>query len=169
MRIPIVDEQDEIIGYKERKEAVREDIRRIVGLNVFNEKGEVLIAKRQPTKAIDPDLWGPSVAGTVDEGYDYDDTVIKEAEEEIGLRNIKPIFLKKTFYETTGARRFSSFYYVTINSAEHNLMLQEDEVAEIRWISVSDLENWFKEKPEDFIASFSRTMENIKEIYALKS
>ena len=118
MKIPIVNEQDEIIGYKEREEATREDIRRIVSLNVFNEKGEVLIAKRQSNKKIDPDKWGPSVAGTVDEGYDYDTTVAKEVEEEIGLKDIKPIFLKKYYYETVNARRFSSVYYTIINSVE---------------------------------------------------
>ncbi len=164
MRIPIVNEQDEVLYYKEREETTRDEIRRIIGLNVFNEKGEVLIAKRQSNKKIDPNLWGPSVAGTVDEGCDYDDTVLKEAEEEIGLKNIQPIFLRKSFYETTGARRFSSFYYVTIQMADHVFVLQEDEVAEIKWISVIDLENWFKEKPEDFIPSFQRTMNNIKEI-----
>lgn len=97
MKIPIVNENDEIISYKEREETTREDIRRIISLYVFNQDNEVLIAKRQSTKTIDPNLWGPVVAGTVDEGDDYDSTVLKEAEEEIGLTNIKPIFLKKCF------------------------------------------------------------------------
>ncbi len=163
MRIPIVNEQDEVLYYKEREETTREEIRRIIGLNVFNEKGEVLIAKRQSNKKIDPNLWGPSVAGTVDEGCDYDDTVVKEAEEEIGLKNIKPIFLKKYFYETPKTRRYTQLYYVTIDSGT-KLTLQDEEVAEIKWISIIDLENWFKEKPEDFIPSFQRTMNNIKEI-----
>src|SRR3989344_9699146 len=106
MRIPIVNEQDEIVEYRDRDDATRQYIRRIVSLCVFNENGEVLIAKRQTTKILDPNKWGPSVAGTVDEGENYDSAVIKEAEEEIGLKNIKPIFLKKYFYETQNARRF---------------------------------------------------------------
>lgn len=166
MRIPIVNEKDEVLYYKEREETTREDIRRIIGLNVFNEKGEVLIAKRQSDKKIDPDKWGPSVAGTVDEGYDYDDTVVKEAEEEIGLKNIKPIFLKKYFYETSNASRFVSFYYVVINSTERELHLQEEEVAEIKWISLNDLEKWVKESPEDFTPSFpTGSLVNMKESF----
>src|SRR3989338_1655774 len=164
MKIPIVNEKDEVIEYKEREETTREDIRRIVGLNVFNEKGEVLIAKRHSIKVIDPNKWGPAVAGTVDEGHDYDSTVIKEAEEEIGLKNIKPIFLKKMFYETHNTRRFTGVYYAVINSRETKLSLQVDEVSEIKWISISELEDWIKEKPEDFIPSFYRTMKNVKEI-----
>ncbi len=118
IRIPIVNEQDEVICYKIREETTREDIHRIVGLDVFNEKGEVLLAKRHHNKIIHPDLWGPSVAGTVDEGYCYDDTVVKEAEEEIGLIDVEPIFVSKYFYETENTRRWCSRYYVQINSRE---------------------------------------------------
>jgi isopentenyl-diphosphate delta-isomerase len=169
MKIPIVNEQDEVIAYKEREETTREDIRRIVALYIFNEKHEALIAKRQSTKNIDPNLWGPSVAGTVDEGYDYDATVLKEAEEEVGLRNIQPIFLKKMFYETANARRFTGVYYCYVNSVETQFVLQVDEVAEVKWISLPDLEEWYSKNPEDFVPSFYRTLENIKEIYANKN
>jgi isopentenyldiphosphate isomerase len=165
MKIPIVNEQDEIIAYKEREEATREDIRRIIALHVFNENLEILIAKRQSTKIIDPDKWGPSVAGTVDKGNDYDVTVVKEAEEELGLKDIKPIFYTKMFYETHNARRFTGVYYVVVNSEERDLILQEEEVSEIKWISISDLEDWWIKKPEDFVPSFGSSMNIIKEIY----
>lgn len=164
MKIPIVNERDEILYYKEREETTREEIRRIVGLNVFNQKGEVLIAKRGPLKVHDPNLWGPAVAGTVEEGETYDENVVKEAQEEIGLVDFEPVFLKKMFYETDNARRFTSVYYAVINSEERELILQEDEVAEIKWVTVEDLEKWFIGKPEEFIPSFSRTLETIKEI-----
>ena len=164
MKIPIVNENDEIISYKERDDSNSKDIRRIIGLYVFNENNELLIAKRQLSKKIDPNLWGASVAGTVDEGYDYDATVLKEAEEEIGLINIKPIFFKKYFYETYNAKRFSSVYYVKINSNEVKFTLQKEEVSEIKWISLEDLEVWFQDKPYEFIPSFKNVINNVKEI-----
>lgn len=164
MKIPIVDENDNIINYKEREETTRDDIRRIIGLDIFNERGEVLIAKRHPNKKIDPGLWGPSVAGTVDEGFDYNDTVLKEAEEEVGLKNIQPIFNKKYFYETENARRWCSRYHVVIDS-KTKLTKQDSEVSEIKWISVDDLEKWHQRHPEEFIPSFQRSMNFIKEIY----
>lgn len=166
MKIPIVTEQDEIIGYQEREKTTRDDIRRISALYVFDQNNQILIAKRQSNKEIDPNKWGPAVSGTVDEGFDYDSTVKKEAEEEIGLKNIQPIFFKKMFYETDNARRFLSIYYVTINSLETELSLQKEEVAEIKWINFSDLEKWFKKNPEDFILSFYLILNTLKEIYA---
>ncbi len=168
MKIPIVDQEDNIIGYKEREETTREDIRRIVTLNIFNEKDEVLIAKRHATKKLDPNMWGPAVEGTVDEGYDYDATVVKEAEEEVGLKNIRPVFYRKLFYENAIARRFVSFYSVRIDSSE-KLSLQEDEVAEIKWVNLPDLEKWAKEKPGDFLLSFPLKLEIIKEMYETQS
>ncbi len=165
MKIPIVNEQDEILYYKEREEATQDEIRRIVSLYIFNENSEVLIAKRHPSKTIDPNLWGPAVAGTVDEGYSYDETVIKEAKEEIGLTNIKPILLRKSFYETWNARRWCARYYVVINSTEREFPLEEDEVPEIKWISLEDLEKWLNEKPQDFVPSFKDgALANMKEI-----
>ena len=169
MRIPIVNEQDEIIGHKERYEKASGDINRVSRLFVFNEKGEFLVAKRQLVKKTEPDKWGPSVAGTVDEGYDYDSTVLKEAEEEIGLKNIKPIFYKKIFCENKQSRRFAGIYYVTINSKEVKFSLQKEEVSEVKWVSISELEDWFNKKPEDFVLSFFTTLANIKEIYAIKN
>lgn len=169
MRIPIVNEQDEIIAYKTREETTREDIRRIVGLNVFNENNEILIAKRQSNKTIDPNVWGPSVAGTVDEGYSYDETMVKEMGEEIGLYNTKPIFVKKMYYETEKTRRYTCVCYAIVNSKEFIPKIQEEEVSQIKWINLQDLENWFNEKPQDFIPSFQRTINNIKEALLLKN
>ncbi len=170
MKIPIVNEQDEVISYKTREETTRDDIRRIVALYVFNEKGEVLIAKRHPDKKIDPNCWGPAVAGTVDEGYDYDQTVIKEAEEEIGLINFAPIFFEKSYYEVPNARRICARYYTVINS-NITLKLQEDEVSEVRWVDINTLEDWAEEHPQEFVPSFNRTggaLKNMREIYDTK-
>lgn len=168
MKIPIVNEQDEVLYYKERDETTPDEIRRIVSLYVFNQNHEVLIAKRCHLKKLDPNLWGPSVAGTVEEGETYDSNVIKEAQEELGLTNIQPIFYKKLFYTTQHTRRFNSRYYVVINSAEREFVLQESEVSEIKWTSLEDLENWFNERPQDFVPSFrDGALPNMKAIYEI--
>ena len=97
------------------------------------------------------------------------DTVIKETEEEIGLINIKPIFYKKLFYDIDGSR-FTSIYYVKIDSIDINdFKLQQEEVSEVKWIDILDLERWYKEKPEEFVPAFKRHMVIIKEIYENKN
>lgn len=95
MRIPIVNEQDEIIGYKDRKDRNTVDITRITGLWLWNEKGEVLLAQRALSKDINPGLWGPAVAGTVEEGETYESNIIKEAEEGNRLERFKASYRSK--------------------------------------------------------------------------
>ena len=89
-KIVIVDEDDNVIGHKERGLVGRGDIYRVSALWITNSKGKILLARRALTKSHDPGKWGPAVAGTVEEGEDYRDNIVKEAGEEIGLRNIKP-------------------------------------------------------------------------------
>lgn len=67
-RIIVVNDQDEIIGLKERDTLVQADIYRVAALWVVNSAGDILLAQRKFTKTHDPGKWGPAVAGTVDEG-----------------------------------------------------------------------------------------------------
>src|SRR5688572_21076189 len=90
MKIQIVDEQDQLIGIKERAEVdYRTDIYRVSALWLTNSRGQTLLAKRAAVKDKDPNKWGPAVAGTIDEDETYDENIYKEAEEEIGLVGIK--------------------------------------------------------------------------------
>lgn len=86
-KIIIVNENDEIIGCKERGEINQSDIYRVSALWIQNPKGDVLLAQRKLTEDNDPGKWGPAVAGTNDEGETYESNIIKEAEEEIGLKD----------------------------------------------------------------------------------
>ena len=52
--IPLVNEQDEIIGYKERAEIKTEDIYRVSALRITNSQGEILVAQRAFTKKNNP-------------------------------------------------------------------------------------------------------------------
>lgn len=163
MRIPIVDENDEIIKYIERKDRTATDTCRITCVLVFNSKGEFLIAQRQFTKPLDPGKWGPSVAGTVEEGETYDTNAIKELEEEIGVKDTQITFFNKHYYKTYNAQRFTSVYIAHVDKRAEDFVIQQDEVAEVRWISIDDLSSWYTKSPEDFIPSFSNTLERVKE------
>jgi isopentenyldiphosphate isomerase len=94
-RVIIVNDQDEIIGYKERGTVQLEDIYRVSALWVTNSQGDILLAQRSFNKKHHPGGWGPAVAGTVDEDESYEENIIKEATEEVGLKDIKPQKSKK--------------------------------------------------------------------------
>ena len=71
MKIPIVNEQDEIIGHKEKKDRNPKDIMRITALWLTDLEGNMLLAQRSFNKKHDPGLWASAVAGTVEEGETY--------------------------------------------------------------------------------------------------
>jgi len=109
MRIPIVNEQDEIIKNIDVSERQKGDIGRVFALWVTNEKGEILLAQRSFDKLRDPGKWGPAVAGTVEEGETYEENIIKEAEEEIGLVGITPKIEQK-YRKSTSHEYFSQWF-----------------------------------------------------------
>jgi isopentenyl-diphosphate Delta-isomerase len=159
MRIPIVNEQDEIIGYKERSEIKKEDIYRVSALWITDENGKVLLAKRALTKAHSPGKWGPAVAGTLEEGDTYEGNIIKEAGEELGLRNIKPIFLHKR--RRAGENNFFAAWYALKLSSTHQFALQEEEVTEVRWWNIEELAAEIKMHPERFTGGAPKWLEEV--------
>ena len=149
-RIAIVDEDDNIIGYKERGTLDPEDIYRVSALWLTNSKGEILIAQRSFNKDHNPGQWGTSVAGTVDEGESYEENIIKEAEEEIGLKGVE--FKEGPHGLNRGEHNyFYQWYLATVDMDIEDFEIDKEEVEAIRWISKEQLLKEIKESPEDFL------------------
>ncbi len=154
MKIPIVNEQDEIIGYKDRKNRDFKDITRVSGLWITDPDGNILLAQRALTKKHDPGLWGPAVAGTVEQGETYESNIIKEAEEEIGLKNIKPIIGPKD-RRSTSHEYFAQWFTIVIPK-DIVLTIQKEEVEKIQWFSSKELIIFHSKNPEMFLQNFDR-------------
>ncbi|MDP2933271.1 MAG: NUDIX domain-containing protein [bacterium] len=163
MRLIVVNEQDEIIGYKKRDDKNQKDITRVAGLWIFNTKGEVLIAQRTFGKIHDPGKWGPAVAGTVEEGETYISNIIKEAKEELGitLKEERLVIGSHEFRETSH-KYFRQSYSAKLDLPIEDFKIQKEEVISIRWIAIEDLSTWIKERPQDFIASFPTSFKERK-------
>ncbi|NCN99309.1 hypothetical protein COU62_02815 [Candidatus Pacearchaeota archaeon CG10_big_fil_rev_8_21_14_0_10_35_219] len=143
MKIIIVDENDNEIGFKERGELdYNEDIYRVFRLWIINE-GKSLVAKRSLNKSHHPGKWGSAVAGTVDEGKTYGSNIVKETEKELGLKNINP---KKFFKEFIGNnyRHFTQWFILEEKIDLEKLKLKEDEVEEVRWFDLEEVRDLIK-------------------------
>ena len=152
MKIPIVNEQDEIIWYKERSEIELGDVYRVACLYIENSKWEVLLAQRGFLKTNAPGKWWPAVAGTVDEGESYDETMYREAEEEIGLTG--EVFTQWKKYRSTGKHQyFCQLYRLVIDKDISEFAKEEWTVEAIRWFSRAELDNLIKESSEIFTSS----------------
>lgn len=159
-RIVIVNDQDEITGHKERGTLAKEDIYRVSALWVTNLNGDILLAQRKFTKKHDPGKWGPAVAGTVDEGETYDENIVKEAEEEIGLAGIKPALGPKRRVSEE-YNYFCQWYALTVDKSAEDLTIQDEEVEQVKWFTRNELERELQDHPENYLDSLKWDMENL--------
>ena len=162
VKLPIVDENDKIIDYKERDTLdYSKDVYRISALWIENSKGKVLLAKRAAIKKQDPNKWGPAVAGTVDEGESYEQNIVKEAEEELGL---KDKFEKGPKVRIKGEYNyFCQWYLLKTDKNLSEFNIQEDEVSEIKWWTKEELKETLRTNPELFVSSMKQNAETLIE------
>lgn len=158
--IIVVDKDDNQIGVKDRESITYEDIYRVSSLWITNSKGEILLALRNRNKTHHPLKWGPSVAGTIDEGETYEVNILKEASEELGLNIDNPITGPK-IYNDDDYQNFVQWYFLTDNLEISDLDLQEDEVEEARWWGVEELKKEVKENPQNFVPSIVSSLVKI--------
>jgi isopentenyldiphosphate isomerase len=153
-RIIIVNDQDEIIGHKERGTLAKEDIYRVSALWITNSRGDILLAQRKFTKSHDPGKWGPAVAGTLDEGETYESNIVKEAEEEIGLKNIQPV--PGPNRRTNGEHNyFSQWYTLILDKPAEDFTVQQEEVEQVKWFTRDELENELREHPDNYFKNLN--------------
>ena len=160
-RIPVVDENDEIIGHKERESLELEDIYRVSALWITNSQGQILLAQRAFTKSHDPGKWGPAVAGTVEEGESYDQNITKEASEELGLINVEFIKADKIRAKTK-YNYFLQWYRLVIDKPVENFKIQKQEVEQVKWFDRQELEIDLKNNPDLYLKGIKGDLELFK-------
>lgn len=157
----IVDRYDEEVSIKKRSLINSEDIYRVSALWVTDSVGNVLMAKRASSKKNNPDKWGPAVAGTIEEGETYEDNIVKEAEEELGLFNLN---LKKgpKIFNKGKHLHFTQWFFVKTNIMISDLKINSEEVAEVKWFDKEELIDLLRNKPELFIDGASSWIKFMK-------
>lgn len=149
--IIIVNDNDEVTGIKRRDELdYAKDIYRSTAVWVYNSHGEVLIAQRKYTKLRQPGKWGPSVAGTVEEGEDVDSNALKEIEEEIGLSGYELEKSYKIRVDDT-AHQFMQWYVVKVDEPIEFFTPQFEEVEKLQWIKLGDLKSELQDAPTKYV------------------
>lgn len=84
----LVDDQDRFLGHASKRacHAGRGRRHRAYLAMIFNSRGELLLARRSPRKALWPGWWDGTVAGHVEKGETYASAVRRRVFEELGIR-----------------------------------------------------------------------------------
>ncbi len=105
----------------------------VVHVCVFNEKGEMLIQKRNADKALEPDKWDVSSGGGGICGEEIYESAERELKEELGiiadLSNTPP---HVTLFFETG---FDTYYIIKVDSHTFSPSIQKKEIQAVDWVT----------------------------------
>lgn len=151
--VTIVDENDQQVAVKKWYDVGYEDIYRVSALWLFNtDNTECLILQRTLNpEHNDPGKWMPSVAGTVDAGETYEQNMVKEIEEEIGLSGLELKLGPKRFVDDGKHRFFVQTYTANVKKDEVSIVINTDEAEACRWIGITELAFDVQLNPDTYV------------------
>ena len=166
-QVILVDELDNEIGTKEKMQAHREALlHRAFSVFIFNKKGELLLQRRALNKYHSPGLWTNTCCSHPRPNEPLMDAAKRRLVEEMG-------FDCDLFYQFNFIYKASLDQGMTEHELDHvyfgtyegEFNLNPDEVAECKFISMSELEISIKEQPQLYTEWFKIVFEKVKNAY----
>jgi 16S rRNA (adenine1518-N6/adenine1519-N6)-dimethyltransferase len=149
--LEIVDEQDRVTGTATRKEIHRQGLmHRAVHIFVFNARGKIYVQRRSSAKDRHPLKLDSSAAGHVDPGETYEQTAVRELQEELGIRADIQEILRVPASEETDQEHVALFKTVTRQDPIPNA----DEIVWGGFMPLDRLSELMGKDPSDFVPAF---------------
>ncbi|MDQ3120662.1 MAG: 16S rRNA (adenine(1518)-N(6)/adenine(1519)-N(6))-dimethyltransferase RsmA [Verrucomicrobiota bacterium] len=147
----VVDDEDRVIGEAPRVTVHGDNLRhRAVHILIFNQKGELFLQKRSRHKDRHPCVWDSSAAGHVDAGENYDETAIRELQEELGVTTSLERVVKLPATERTGEEFI--WLYRGIHDGPFQLARSEIELG--KFFPPDVVTPWVAVRPHEFAPGF---------------
>jgi isopentenyldiphosphate isomerase len=144
-RIAWVDEQDRLLGSLPRAELRERDlIGRATYILLFNTAGELCVHRRTLSKAIYPGYWDVAAGGMVQAEESYEESALRELEEELGIRGAALRAHQRFFFDEPGNRVWCAVFSAV---SDDPLRLQSEEVLEARFLPIADVMQHALETP----------------------
>jgi isopentenyldiphosphate isomerase len=164
--LTIFSEDGNIIGSKNRGEVHTEPLQYWHGVTqiwVFNKEHQLLCSKRSATVEGNPNKWQTYVGGHVKAGDSFEETAIKEINEEIGidLNKDRLIFIDESKYEP--AKHISKAYLVIFNLDTDKIIFNDGEISEIKWISIEEYNFLWQKNPDEWCNTLNQKKQDLIE------
>ncbi len=168
INIPLVDDDDNIIGHAEKMEVHLSGLlHRAFSILVFNDKNEILIHQRAFGKYHSPGLWTNTCCGHPNEGETMETAVHRRLQEEMGFDcnlSHKFTFRYKAVFENGLTENEIDHVYIGIFN--QTFSVNPDEVADYKWISVAQTKELIHQNPDNFTVWFKEIMNREAELLA---
>lgn len=175
--LDILDENGNKIGVEERKVVHEKGLWHVhVGAWIMNQEGELLLQQRSGTKKVNPYKW-TRTGGHVDSGETPIEGIQREVEEEIGVK------ISKDDFELMGIEKMEKInphigiinrnyvysYFALVHYKLEDYTMQEEEVCNLKYMSIEEIEEARKKQDENYTFPFWDTEKFENTIKFLKS
>lgn len=164
-QVVLVSEKDEILGVMDKMQAHENGIlHRAFSVFLFNDKGEMLLQKRAADKYHSPNQWTNAVCSHPRMGETYMEAAQRRLKEELGIET--PITYRFNFlYKADVGQNLweHELDHVFTGNFEGEFKLNEEEVSEVRYISIDELDKEMSANPENFTEWFKIILKEYKQ------
>lgn len=164
-QVVVVSENDEILGLMEKMEAHENGIlHRAFSVFLFNDKGEMLLQKRASGKYHSPNQWTNAVCSHPKIDETYLDGAQRRLKEELGITTDLTEKFSFIYKADVGQNLWEhELDHVFTGNYEGNFALNEQEVSEVRYISMQQLDEEMNANPEKFTEWFKIILKEYKD------
>ncbi len=137
--LEIVNERGEILGRELRSKIHGNPslIHRVTHVLVFNPAGELLLQKRSMKKDVAPGRWDTSVGGHINAGESIEEAVLREMEEELGIKGIMPEFIYSYIHSNPYETELVYTHHCVYDG---EIKFNTEEIEEVRFWRLSDID-----------------------------
>lgn len=160
----VVNENDQVIDAQPRYIVHQKNLlHRAVHALVYDQSNRLYLQKRALCKDTNPGLWDTSMGGHLESGETYDQAVIRETREELGIILERPP--EKLFKFT--ASELTGYEFIWVYKIVHAGQIDpcEREISEGRWVTARELTQWIHNDPESFTPTLTQIMEQCKRLH----
>ncbi len=163
-KVVLVTEKDEVLGLMEKMQAHENGIlHRAFSVFLYNSKGEMLLQKRAAEKYHSPNQWTNACCSHPRIEETYEQAAKRRIKEELGI----DCELEEKFWFIYKADVGQNLWeheldHVFVGNYEGEFNLNKEEVAEVRYISLENLNLELENNPENFTEWFKIILEEYK-------
>ena len=164
-QVVLVSEKDEILGVMDKMQAHENGIlHRAFSVFLFNDKGEMLLQKRAAGKYHSPNQWTNAVCSHPRLQETYLEAAERRLKEELGIDTPLTYRFNFLYKADVGQNLWEhELDHVFTGNFEGEFKLNEEEVSEVRYISIDELDKEMSANPENFTQWFKIILKEYKQ------